>query len=173
MTHPIETQTEATTASVELQMQERLNQLSSDQRKQLSLALFPETHTDQVTVCGKERKIRPLTVKYSRQLNVKLQAFQDLVQESKDDTKVVDVDLLDTILEAVVVLATFYEWEDVKQKVADEDCYLPELQTLLVQQANLQDMNDFLLMPLRILVVVMQQAEVEMIFLQSTFSGLR
>jgi hypothetical protein len=166
------TATGASSAVAEAQMQERLEALTDEQKGQLSKALFPDTHTEKVTVCGKDRTLRPLTIKYSRQLNVKLQGFQDKVAEGEDSSKVVDIDLLDTVLEAVNVLCTFYEWEDVLQKVADEDCELTELQGLLVQQVNLQDMNDFLLMPLRLLVVLMQMAEIEMFHLQSTFSGL-
>ena len=165
--------TEATTLGIEHQMRERLDALTSEQKQQLTQALFPETHTTKVTVCGVERELRPLTIKYSRMLSVKLQQFQDKVSEGQDENKVVDVDLLDTVIDAVKVLCTFYEWSDVLEKVEEEDCQLEELQHLLVQQVNLQDANDFLLMPLRVLVVVMQQAEIEMIHLQNTFSGLR
>ncbi len=170
---PQPTNTEATTASIEHKMRERLDALTEEQQEQLSKALFPETHTAKVTLCDKERMLRPLPVKFSRQINVKLSQFQKLVAEGQSDTKVVDIDLLDTMLETCTVLATFYEWEDVLEKIVEEEIYMPELQELLVQQTYLQDTNDFLLMPLRILVVVMQQAEIEMIHLQNTFSGLR
>jgi len=167
------TATEATTAAVEHQMQKRLNDLSEEQQSQLSKALFPSTHTEKVTLMGKERTLRPLTIKFGRQLNVVLQSFQSKIAASADDNVVVDIDLLDIVIDAVRVLATYYEWDDVKEALDAEDCLLPDLQGVVVQQIALQEANDFLLMPLRVLVTVMQQAEIEMLHLQNTFSGLR
>lgn len=166
------TPTEAAALTAERQMRERFDALSDDQQKALSKALFPQTHTGKVTVLGKERTLRPLTIKYARQLNAHLQAFQDKVSEGADEEKVVDLDLLDTVLSACTVIAQFYGWEDVLKAVEEEDCELTEMQGLVVAQTNLQDSNDFLLMGLRLLVVVMQQAEIEMTHLQNTFRGL-
>lgn len=168
-----DTNNEAVAAMAEAKMRERLDSLTDEQKQQLSKALFPSTDTRKVTLLGEERELRPLTIKFERQLNVTLQAFQDKVKEGEDPTKVVDIDLLETVLDASKILATFYGWDDVKGKIEEEDVHMEELQALLVIQSQLQESNSFLLMPLRILVVVMQQAEIEMIHLQSTFNGLR
>ena len=61
---PTLTHTEATTAHAEAQMRERIDDLTDEQRAQLSQALFPETHPEQVMVGGKERSTAPLTIQY-------------------------------------------------------------------------------------------------------------
>lgn len=145
--------------------------LTDEQRQQLSQALFPDTHTDKVTLVGKERTITPLPVKVSRKLNAMLQGLQAKLEEG-EGVKVVEINLIDSVLEVADCLASFYGWEDVIEAIKEEEVMLPELQSLIVQQLTLQEMNDFLLMPLRLLVGIMQQAEIEMLNMQSIFSGL-
>lgn len=145
--------------------------LSAEQRAQLSQALFPETHTDKVMLVGKERTITPLPVKVSRKLNNMLQGLQAKLEEG-EGVKVVEVNLIDSVLEVGLCLSEFYNWEDVTEAIKEEEVMLPELQALIVMQLTLQEMNDFLLMPLRLLVGVMQQAEIEMMNMQNIFSGL-
>ena len=160
--------------TIELDITEGVEALTPEQREQLSASLFPDTHTDKVMVLGKERLLRPLPIKYSKQINVLLSSFQKMVAASQSGVaaEAIEIDLLTHVVGVCGVLAKFYEWEDVQAALDEEEMQLKELQSLIVHQVHLQEMNDFLLMPLRVLVGVMQQSEIAMIRLQSIFSGL-
>lgn len=145
--------------------------LTEEQRQQLSKALFPDTYTDEVEVCGKQRKIRPLTIKPARVISSLLESFQTLVNEAQVSKSPIEIDVLKNILSVCSVLAGYYKWEDVKAKIEEEDVSLSELQLLIVQQVRLQDSNDFLLNGLRTLVGVMQVHEITALHLQSISNG--
>ncbi len=157
--------------ALEAHISERTQILTEEQRKMLSKALFPESHTDKVSLLKKERFITPLPIKISRKISTLLSDFQAKVEGAEVSTNAVDLDLLTYLLEISKTLAEFYKWEDVLEALQTEDLTVTELQHLIVQQLNLQETNDFLLIPLRVLVGIMQQAEIEMVNMQSIFSG--
>lgn len=157
---------------LEQEVRAQVGTLTAEQQEQLSKALFPDTHTDKVTLCGKERTLRPLTIKCAKQISVLLSEFQKTVEGSQGSGVTIDVDLLDYVMGCSKILADYYGWEDVLEKIDEEDLLLSELQALVVHQMHLQEMNDFLLVPLRVLVNVMQEAEIAVIRLQTMFSGL-
>ena len=171
------------TATIDAAMSVSFQSLSEEEQALLSKALFPSTHTDKVTFCGEERTLRPLTIKWSKQIHILLEPFhQDVaasgVKEGETDLSKVqeqvdksELDLLEMLTSVARVLVTFYKWEGVAEKIADEDIYQEELQDLVNCQLRLQGSNDFLLMGLRVLVGVMQQAEIQAVKLLSMFSG--
>jgi hypothetical protein len=161
--------------AVEQAVVHSVNALTDEQRDQMSKALFPDTHTTTVMLLGEKRTLRPLPIKYSKQINALLSEFQSIVKasaEGADAESAIELDLLEHVVGVSGILATFYGWPEVQAAIDEEDVMLGDLQSLIVHQMHLQEMNDFLLMPLRVLVGVMQQAEIEMIRLQSIFSGL-
>jgi len=157
--------------------------LTADQREMLSKALFPDTHTDTVEVLGVKRTLRPLPIKWSKQMHALLAPFHEgleaaeITAEGTNIEKVKEVvanelDLLSLMLSASEIIATYYKWEDVLEALKSEEVLSDELQALIVVQQNLQKANDFLLMGLRMLVGVMQQAEIQSVRMLSMFSGL-
>lgn len=171
------------TATIDSAMVVQFHSLSEAEQALLSKALFPSTHTDKTMLCGQERTLRPLPIKWSKQVHVLLMPFtRDVeasgVKEGETDLSKVreqvdrsELDLLQLLVDVSLILAKFYKWDDVTEKIEEEDVYQEELQALVVTQLNLQKANDFLLMGLRVLVGVMQQAEIQAVKLLSMFSG--
>lgn len=151
-----------------------LDQMSDAEREKLSKALFPETHTDTVKVLGKERLLRPLTIRYARVVNKLLQPYLDRIDKQVSDEPL-DANSLDEkkkaleeseitlkyLLRLAGTLAEFYgkDWEDIKEAVSNEDISLVELEDVAVQQAHLNSVNDFLLVPLRTLIRILRWEE--------------
>jgi hypothetical protein len=140
-----------------------LEQLSDEQQEKLSKALFPRTHTSKVTLCGKQRELHPLTVKYSRRLHEAAKPFAGKIIQANQSKEVfeLDDDLTIVLFDCAKVLVEVYgeQWADVKAKLEEEDVLLEELQGLLVAQQELQQANDFLLAPLRLAIKLMQVRE--------------
>jgi hypothetical protein len=137
------------------------NSLTDDQRAALSKVLFPDTHTDKVTVGGTERQLRPLTVKFSRRVHAALLPFTKKAEAAaaSEEAFSLDTDTVESLYETAKILSEYYEWEDVPKLIEEEDVLLSELQTLAIQQQNLQGENDFLLAPLRLLIKLMRVRE--------------
>lgn len=152
--------------------------LSEAEQLNLSKALFPDTHTDEVMVLGESRTLRPLPIKYARQLHSILQPITAKIQKEsvaepeKRSNVNVDLELLDACLKAALILCKFYEWDDLTEKLKEELVEFDEVQALLVQQAALQKANDFLLTPLRVAVGTMRIVETNTLQYLSTFNGL-
>jgi hypothetical protein len=138
------------------------NALDPDQRKNLSKVLFPDTHVAELLFAGEQRKLRPLTVKFSRRMHEALIPFSEKAKEAaiSETPYDVDPDMLKALYDMANILAEYYGWEDVPGKVATEDVLLSELQSLAVNQQELQGENDFLLSPLRIVIKLMQTREI-------------
>jgi hypothetical protein len=136
--------------------------LTSEQRSQLSKVLFPDTHTDKVKLLGKERTLRPLTIKFSRRIHEALLPFNDKARKASEDETVfrLDGDIVEALYSAARILSEYYGWEDVPKAVAEEDVMIDELQLLVNVQQRLQGDNDFLLAPLRVLIKLMQTREI-------------
>ena len=165
--------TESTTLAVSL--------LSDEQREMLSMALFPDTHTNIVRVLEKERTLRPLPIKWAKQVHAVLAPFHEAIEKagvkegdtdlSKVEETQTEVELLELLIRVGRVLATYYKWEDVVEALDEEELTVEELQELVVTQQNLQSANDFLLMGLRVLVGVMQQAEIQSVRMMTTLTS--
>ena len=163
MSQPDLTQQASAAQTIEQTVLQRRAALNSEQEAQLSKVLFPDTHTDKVELLGKSRQLRPLPVKYSRALNVCLQEFYLRVEKGLSEPGTTDVDLLDQLLSVVDQLSEFYGWDDVKEELKElEKITTGDLQRVVVNQAALQEANDFLLMPLRVLIGMMRHVEIEM-----------
>lgn len=136
--------------------------LTDDQRRNLSKVLFPETHVAEVEFAGETRKLRPLTVKYSRRMHEMILPFSEKAREAAISEKPYDIDpdTLKALYDMAEILAEFYGWADVPAKVKEEDVLLSELQSLAINQQELQGENDFLLAPLRIVIKLMRTREI-------------
>ena len=140
----------------------RLDDLTDEQRSHLSKALFPETHTDTVTLLGEERTLRPTPIKVSK----KLQALVSPLSEKLDDDNVSpvgtrrDEEMLGTLFKIAGCLAEFYGWDDVAAAAKDEELSNIELESLAHSQLELNGANDFFLHPLRVLVSMLQAREI-------------
>lgn len=174
-TNPAPDLSEATVNAQQIEQSviQRTQQLTDEQRKNLSKVLFPDSHTDTFDVLGKTRTLRPLPIKYSRQVNEVLSVFQAKLDQGLNSSEVTDINLLDSLLSVVDKLCDFYKWEDIKEELDDgEVLQVTDLQRIVVNQVALQEANDFLLMPLRVLVGMMRHVEIEMTNLQNIYSGL-
>jgi hypothetical protein len=148
---------------------ETLGGLTSEERAGLSKALFPETHTQEITLLGKPRVLRPLTIKYAKMLHAQLQPLaKELAGAMQGGAiEVVDDQVISHVMKAAGTIAEFYSWDDVIGAINDEDIDITQLQTLVVQQARLNGENDFLLGPLRVVILVMQMHELITVRLRS------
>lgn len=150
--------------------------LSKEDQAGLSKALFPEIDTREVTICGIKRSIRPVPIKYSKRLKELITPIAEkltaALNNPTDATPVhVDDEILAGLTYASTVLAEFYGWADVAKAIADEDITTAELQALCAAQLSLQESNDFLLGPLRIVMLIQQQHEVGMIQFRNMLTG--
>lgn len=136
--------------------------LTEEQRASLSKVLFPDTHTTKIKLGEKDRELRPLTIKYARQLHAAALPFVRAATAAAESDVAfsLDDDIVNTLKNATQILASYYGWDDVQKMLEEEDFTTSELQNLVVRQQLLQGDNDFLLGPLRILIKVMQVREI-------------
>lgn len=135
--------------------------LLKDEKDALSKVLFPDTHIGKIVLLGKSRDLRPLTIKYARKLHAAVLPFAKQVQDlERDSVFDADVPLNEAMKSACDVIADFYEWSDVKKAVEAEDFTQAELQQLIVEQQALNGDNDFLLGPLRVIILILRGREI-------------
>jgi hypothetical protein len=136
--------------------------LTDDQRDNLSKVLFPDTHTEKITVGGKERTLRPLTVKFARRVHTAVLPFTKKAEEASQSEAAftLDDDTVSILYDAAKILSEYYGWDDIPKLIEEEDILLGDLQSLVVQQQALQGENDFLLVPLRLLIKLMRVREI-------------
>jgi hypothetical protein len=136
--------------------------LNEEETQALSKALFPDSHTAEVTLLGKKRDLRPLPLKYARQLNTAIKPYSEAFQNAlmSNATIKLDEEVLEVLQKSAVILADYYNWEDVKVAVPEDGLSLSELQALASTQTQLNGVNDFLLSPLRVCIRTMQVFEV-------------
>lgn len=149
--------------------------LTDEQREQLSKALFPDSDTTSVTVYGKTRELTPLPLKYSRQINSKLTAFNTALKKAQagGDAEVTEEQLADGLVSVAKIIATKNDWSDLQEALEEEEVLMDEIQALVVCQTEVQQRNDFLLTPLRVLVTLLRKREILTVtLLQSTNFGL-
>jgi len=169
-TETMKKEVEVTDGTIEDLVQGLINveheELTEEQNALLSKALFPDTHTTEIEAVGKTRTLRPLTIKFSRQIHSELQPMRNKIAEgirNKDGTTVdVDQETLDSLKKVCMVLCEFYgdSWNDIKVAIETEDIDIYELQLMAMTQQYVQGANDFLLLPLRLLLKVSQLQEI-------------
>lgn len=163
--------------SVETQVQDSYSklfaELSPEEAAGLSKALFPATHTSQVVVLGKPRELRPLTIKWSKKLRACMQPWSEQLDRAVNSPEKIDIDLdlLEAIKQSAKIICEHYQWADITAAIDEEDISNTEIQTLVVAQVKLQGENDFLVVPLRVAVMVMQSAEIQQRRFQTMFGG--
>jgi hypothetical protein len=157
-------------SALEQHVEVSIENLSEDQRAQLSKVLFPETHTDKITVLGQERQLRPTPIKVSRKIDDLLSPLIDKIEAAEKSAEDVDVgeDMLAVLFEVVAYLADFYEWEDVATAAREENLSHVELERVAVGQQNLNGRNDFLLQGLRIVIKTLQANDILVLLLEES-----
>ena len=145
--------------------------VTDDDRTNLSKVLFPDTHTQEVTVLGIKRKLKPLPIKYSKQLKVYLDPITEKIGRvttelsatgNVDVPEVKNEELMDALMGVLEILAKFYGWTDVLENIKNEGGELTstELQAVAVTQEEVCGTNDFLLGGLRLVIKTLQMAEI-------------
>lgn len=144
--------------------------LPQDEKEQLSKVLFPETHTNVVTVLGKDREMFPTPIRVSRKLRAVLDPLQEKIQNADTSPGSVDLDeeVLKVLFDVAKVLAAHYGWADVTEAADKEDLTQQDLEALAYTQQALNEANDFLLQPLRVVVRMLQARELAMKHAEST-----
>lgn len=159
-----------------------LAQLSEEDKEKLSKVLFPDTHTDTVLVLGKERTLRPTSLKTSRQIYSLTKNVQEKIKQQTEvsgENLFASVDavaeefsdvVVKTLISVAKCLCDYYgeEWNDIKVAAADEDISFAELQAIVQIQQALNTANDFFLQPLRAFVRLLQMREVSMVLLEKS-----
>lgn len=163
--------------SVESQVEASLNklqgELTAEESANLSKILFPDEHVTSAIALGKKRELRPMTVKWARKIRACMQPYAKKLEDATKSPGTVDIDLdlLEGLYNAVKIMADYYEWEDIKAAVDEEDLTTSELQALVTAQVTLQGENDFLFIPLRVAVMIMQAVEIQNRRYRSIFGG--
>lgn len=133
-------------------MSELLKALSKDEKE--DLVLFPETHTKKAKLLDVEIELRPLPISVSKKLSAKitpLGARFDSVGKTGDAGNAdLDLTTIDTLLDCVMILHTFYKLPSTLTKEKLEEEALPEeILGFLNAQMELNRDNNFLLQSLR------------------------
>ena len=149
------------------------SELSPEEKAGLSSVLFPDEHITHVFVLGARRELRPLTIKWARKLRAVMQPYAKKLDEATKKVEVVDIDmdLLDGLKDACRVLGEHYGWEDIIKAVEEDDLTMTEIQSIVAAQVKLQGENDFLFIPLRVAVMVMQAVEIQNRRYRTIFGG--
>ena len=111
------------TDRLDLEVDLSLKDLNDEQQEKLSKALFPDTHTDEVMLCGEVRKIKPMTIKYSKMLREVSKPFAFSVVAANQSKEVIELDddMSLCLVESAKVIAKSHGWADVLEKLDDED----------------------------------------------------
>lgn len=159
--------------------------LTDDERSKLSKVLFPDTHTDEVSILGKVRKVKPLPIKFSKMLkaaldpvSVKLSKTIGITEDSTTgeintsnlQDVVGDDELIAALRQVAVIVSDFYGWQDVKEAAEKEELTITELQELALRQQEVCGANDFLLGSLRFVINLLKMAEIFHLKFQSMLS---
>ena len=141
---------------------DQMEPLTEKQREELDKVLFPETHKDKVRVLGIVRSLNPIPIKVARALNAAIKPVAHKVEGSFQTAEKVEIDeeILEALKEGSRILTKYYGWEKVTEAIDNEEVTTSELQDLVFTQTRLNDTNDFLLGPCRVLERVLQLTEI-------------
>lgn len=143
--------------------------LGTDRRELLSKVLFPDTHKRYVEIEGVKYELNPMPLKLSKKVNAELKEYADLVMKNATSTVGEAYDagaaVADQLSNVGKVLCDHYatkdeKWSKLKEAIENEDLVIDDIQDLVVTQQAVQGTNDFLLVPLRLLIGMMQLEEV-------------
>lgn len=134
--------------------------------------IFPELSSIKVKFLGHEIKMKPLPVKYARRLGTLIRPLMKKVAEtsqkstkshSKRSKKPVssevsfedsplDDDAIDNLIDTAVILMEFYKLSDkISKDFIEDNASVTSLYQFAFTQVELNSKNDFLLLPLRML----------------------
>lgn len=136
--------------------------MTEEQLRLRSLALFPTTHTTEIEVMGVKRVLRPLPIKYAKMINASLHTVSKKINEAitAETAVVIDEQMLEALKRGVEILCEFYDWKDIKADLAEEaQLTTYDLQLICNTQQRIQGTNDFLLSGLRLVLKMMQLSE--------------
>lgn len=139
----------------------------------LSKVLFPDTDTRHVNLLKQRRELTPLVIKWAKKIRAVMQPWAKKLDEAvkSPDGVDVDLDLMEALKAAALVLCEVYGWDDVKTAIVEEEVSSGEIQNLVAVQVKLQGEHDFLVVPLRVAVMVMQSVEIQQMRYRSMFGG--
>jgi hypothetical protein len=118
-----------------------------------------------VTVCGVERVLAPLPVKAAKRLssvlNEVVKGFNKIANTPSEERVATalggqEEQITDAFVSALGILAEHYKWP-ITIKDIEEQMPLKEIRTAVLHQAALNEEDDFLLLPLRLVSQVLSQ----------------
>lgn len=124
--------------------------------------LFPDSHGVKARICGKERELKPLPIKYAKRLSSKLQAIFKLSNSQKKEdqqkwAEEADTMIADGLTGCLVDMAEFYKLEISKEAI-EAEMSLSEVKAIVAMQAEINDEDDFLLSSLQAILGIISAA---------------
>ena len=122
--------------------------------------LFPDGTTIKAKICAEEVQLRPLPLKYakilSKRLQVVVKGFQSRTQEFQENA---DMEIADALRDCLLTMVEFYDLEGIDVETVEEQMTLPEIKALVSAQAQINEDDDFLLMPLQSIIGILSTAK--------------
>lgn len=145
--------------------------LSEEDKEKLSKALFPTTDPEHIKVLGVERTLYALPYKVAKQVRASVkpawEGINKRIQEEQEGNAGVDSgtdeQLAEALFRAASVIAKHYDWDDVVKALATEDVSIPEVQTIITGQLEVQGRSDFMLNPLQMLCEMQRVSEISLL----------
>ena len=154
-----------------------IDSMTLEEQEMLPKVLFPETHTNEITVLRKVRELYPIPMKVSRQVDALLEKVvgaEVKLGEDGDLAPNVTEDTIKTLMKITKVLAQFYgePWDDIRRAVDvnsidDLELSVNELIAIANGQAYINGVNDFFLQKLRLLIKFLQSHAIAAIVLEN------
>lgn len=154
-----------------------IDSMTLEEREMLPKVLFPETHTNEITVLRKVRELYPIPMKVSRQVDALLEKVVGAEVKLGEDADLepnITEDTIKTLMKITKVLAQFYgePWDDIRRAVDvnsidDLELSVNELIAIANGQAYINGVNDFFLQKLRLLIKFLQSHAIAAIVLEN------
>lgn len=138
---------------------------SMEELKEAEATVIHQSNFRKVLICGSIRELRPLPIKPSRKLSSVLNRvvrgfnkIASLKPEERDATALAgqEDEVANSLVEAMLVLADYYKWP-LELKDIEEQMSTKDIRSVLLAQAELNEEDDFLLVPLRVVLQVLSQ----------------